>query len=1190
MPPKKQTPPPIDRPLSKAYLRGFKGWSTAYPPGMSDPASLRVMENMQVERNGSLRVRPGLRYLSYEVGPDTNPADLGSPGSAWTLNAIGSQELFYLNDGNRAVLFAVREASGKVGFRVLLFHYGDKAVYQLTDPEVGFRVPQGEDYLRFDEGTSFVRYLQINNRILALPDSGEAARLFYVGAGKWAKRLTAVTVPAWEDAHKPTVIHPDNGWIASKASGVYNNNALNPTFDAGTKYWSCSDNAELTTNSVIEVDDTVRSWLEVRSLPTRRNLATSPLRGLSTYGVAGWAPHPLWGAEFGVPLSSPDLLKIETAQEGRFYATGARYPGIEPGKRYVVAVTVGDASVNPEMLVDFQAVDGVTVDSVMRVPLDRTMGRYVSPAIEAPASAVTMKLSFGSVAPAGGGWLTIKDLMVVLDGEDPTPFDGDSGTHYFWEGGTNTSASVYHPPVEVEVRSSPGQCSPAKSLSIGVKLATYISGGHPVTLHMRRYSRDGEFTGSNSNPVSVNTPAVYKLEYPDDFGGIEANSVRCVLACTTELARGVVLSLDEAMIVPGVEVLPAYFDGSTRDTSTVRYGWDDPLRPHESPAIKSVYAVAPPALSAETPSANSLISSDATKNTYKMGFFYTFENEVGESTPSKITEVRMMRAWSDWKWEEPGADGPSSANPTKIAERCADQLVVQLPADVYAQAIDEGALAWNLYAMSWSDQEAVPVTGQLVNSRPLRTSLELATSSALPYADGSWLALTPARRVADSELGLPSRTNRVNYSEPPRHRSGLVAGDRMILVGDPTDLASIQWSSNRAAESTNFSASKGGGRKTLTSGNLNVPADVVLWQNPQSVDTITVLCVGDDGRSVAYYMSPSTVNQGQSGVVSGMGFEQVTGTPGTSSPYGALVANNALFRPLDQALMKTTANNYNISHKTQSDLIANMWQQLRGKQGIVAAQLDNRLYLLVHNPLGEVLLEDCKGNEIWVFDLAAETGTWSRFLIQANSLNVFSVRNRARLVVGTVDGLLYLDEDALVDDYIPAGNVYIGRRAIPWYFETNTQGASRAHDAWAHLQGLLVTLGNFGGTMKYGVRGKTVNGTEHEVEKEFTWFRREDSLSPEWNVEDQLLVRRDFKEWIFYGSSVGDTPSWGEISSVQYRYTPVSVNVGYEYGSVETFEYGSRVRDVNVENALPHPFADRSGPAQSLTVIPPDYS
>ena len=58
---KKQTPPPIDRPLSRAYLRNFTGWSTAYPPGLSAPTSCRQMENVIVSRDKGLSVRPGLR-------------------------------------------------------------------------------------------------------------------------------------------------------------------------------------------------------------------------------------------------------------------------------------------------------------------------------------------------------------------------------------------------------------------------------------------------------------------------------------------------------------------------------------------------------------------------------------------------------------------------------------------------------------------------------------------------------------------------------------------------------------------------------------------------------------------------------------------------------------------------------------------------------------------------------------------------------------------------------------------------------------------------------------------------------------------------------------------------------------------------------------------------------------------------
>jgi hypothetical protein len=86
---------------------------------------------------------------------------------------------------------------------------------------------------------------------------------------------------------------------------------------------------------------------------------------------------------------------------------------------------------------------------------------------------------------------------------------------------------------------------------------------------------------------------------------------------------------------------------------------------------------------------------------------------------------------------------------------------------------------------------------------------------------------------------------------------------------------------------------------------------------------------------------------------------------------------------------------------------------------------------------------------------------------------------------------------------------------------------------------------------------------------------------PQWDVDDQLLVRRDFKEWVFFAGSVQGKHSWGQLSAVQYRYTPVSVNVGYEYGSVETFEYGANVSagpTAYSANGIPTPMADYSRP------------
>jgi hypothetical protein len=56
----------------------------------------------------------------------------------------------------------------------------------------------------------------------------------------------------------------------------------------------------------------------------------------------------------------------------------------------------------------------------------------------------------------------------------------------------------------------------------------------------------------------------------------------------------------------------------------------------------------------------------------------------------------------------------------------------------------------------------------------------------------------------------------------------------------------------------------------------------------------------------------------------------------------------------------------------------------------------------------------------------------------------------------------------------------------------------------------------------------------------------------------------------------------GLIAVVQYRYTPVSVNVGTEFGSVETFEYGRNVADGGPDsysqNGIPLPYTDTQRP------------
>ena len=238
MPPKTKTPPPIDRPLSKAYLRAFTGWSTAYPPGTSEPNSLRIMENMWVDRNQALSVRPGLRYLSYVTSPDIDQVNDAVPGTAVIQTLVGSQEPFYTSNGDKALLFGVREVDGTVGFRAILFTDGETVVYPLTDPKIGFTIPQGANVLNFTAETTHIEYLQIDNKIIAMSDAGESIRVFFVGMEKLAKKINQVEMPQFTDSHKLSAVHPSSAWITKQAVTVTRNDIPNPSFEGGGSSWT----------------------------------------------------------------------------------------------------------------------------------------------------------------------------------------------------------------------------------------------------------------------------------------------------------------------------------------------------------------------------------------------------------------------------------------------------------------------------------------------------------------------------------------------------------------------------------------------------------------------------------------------------------------------------------------------------------------------------------------------------------------------------------------------------------------------------------------------------------------------------------------------------------------------------------------------------------------------------------------
>lgn len=1335
MPPKAKIAAPIDRPLSKAYVRQFTGWSTATPPGLSDPTSFRVMENVQINRDGSCRVRPGLRYLSYDQAPDgstisvdasslpinygedwlytiapsydlammqagyddsawvTAPAPFGSdPSSAtiistaapvglvtrrwfiseggdlhfyssgfddhmrvhidgvevfnelsydapnsvfspgpldeivsgipaglhllavyntsdiaganngWDLTVteptgtgsgldvaldgvgtdrplVGTLEPFYLNDGTKGHLVAVRETDGTVGFRVMVLDVNASAMYALDHPLIDFEIRQPLEVLNFSADTTYVKYLQIDNKIFALSDNGENMRVFSVGVHKEAKALAAIERPEWDNEDKLDVVHPDAAWINDgEPNGKRRNRIPNPSFENSLKFWNKGDTTEWhrpATPAVTPVSG--ERMLKLTSKPQRTNLVRQPLHDVAAYGVTGWDPVGAWIGSGGVqqlfePTITPDgtFMKVTLpAKRDTFYARSDMFTGIEAHEQYRVAFDPDQgADVTQVCKIRFHGITGTKVGEDVDFTLPAGSTRWISGKFTAPKGAVSARLFIGGEnQQTNATHVRAKNIVFCLAGEGTAMFHGGSGANYFWRGQINNSASVYHPPADVRVWTDkvPARPTKAHSGSIYVQAETATRN---VTFELQMYNKDSELLETFTTTLADTAGAPLRIDAGS--AGVHAKATQARIRLTIPaVPYGEVHWIDAAMIEAGTAVPDTYFDGSTTDVPTAQHSWKG--KRHESGSLLEEFLVGATIPPAETRTPNTLLSDGGRAvNVYSFGFFYTFENEVGESAASKIKVVRAQRAWSDWAWETPNAAGEPSGTETNKPDRAADQLVAIIPEEVFDEAIAQGATEWNLYMFTWSDQEPVPVTAMRVGNKQL-------PADALYDRDG-WLRVTPLMVDAGDVAILPTLDNRYNFSDPSRGGQGLVVSDRMVMVNDPTAAAVIRWSSNKMGEYTNFTASQGGGYKTLTSGNLYVPAAVKLWQNPQSADTICILCLGTDGESVSYYMAPAQVAS-QSEAVNVMGFEETTGTPGTTSPYGVEVFNNSLYHPLDDQLMKTTASNYNLNHKSQTDQIRNMWERLATKYWIMSSQHDNRLYYIVNNPDGEQVQDGCKGNEVWVFDAAAKTGTWSRFLIQGHALRKIEFGGQIYMSVIRPDGVYILDPSYGMDDVVEEGTKFVTSQPIPWKFEFNTQGANRAHDAWCHLQQAQINLGFFQGRMRYGLRGVDLNGRVVEMSKVVKDEAPPDRLA--FDIEDQLLIRRDLKEWFFFAESLPDEPSYGQVSLVQYRYAPISVNVGYEFGSIETFEYG---RDValaassTTDNGIPLPYLDSRRP------------
>ena len=1159
MPPKSRPPVPIDRPLSKAYLREFAGWSTNFPPSISEPNSLRVMENVQITREGAARVRPGLRsYLRTK--------------SPWPL--VGSHELFYVDNG-KAYLVAVRETVDVgtddereiVGFRCIVPD-AEGQLSMVTLAEAGFDVPADPNTLAFTQATTYVKYLQIDNKIFALSNAPEGMIMFWVGTEKKVKKLQSIDRPAWSPADKLTAMHPTAAWVTNNLpSSSRTNLCTNPEFEQGLSFWHKGSKMSSLKQSAFPSRGAKAAVIE--SVSTRENFATQPLHNVPLYGITGWRAISGDAVAQGASLRLVvDLGKVYG------YVRSYRLPVPKGARmRFAFDMTFIQYAKALRAWVTFYRADGDKIST--KSVLDSTnfsIGRKRTDAFTIPTQAVYARIQVG-VEPSrtnAHGRVDIQDVNFYLDSSVSTALNGDQGADYFWIGAPNASRSVYHPPTDAFAYHDSVAVTPGDYV---VSADMHNQSGKQIEIEARAVNSTGSptlirrtvATGTNAyvrHSVAITVPT-----------GSTRLEVRTIIRGAR---RPDDLRVDSVMI-ERTSVLGSYFFGATPNSGTTKRRWLG--KPHLSASIEEVWNPVLPV--PQVPADGSLVSSNQTKNRYSFNFFYTISNELGESAASQVSSIKAQRAWTAWQFKDP------SGNNTDDPKRCADQLTVTMPAEVFAAAVAAGATHWTAYYWNQGPNDAPSVTA----TRFAEVDL---TNEPLHAKDG-YARLTPQMvKIGTGDPLIPSESTRHNASDPVKGSNGIVAADRLILVGNPNDPARISWSSGAPGDYHNFSTLLGGGTKQLTSGNLYTTAAVKLWQNPQSVDTLTILNMGDDGRSNAYYMQPANITS-MSESISVMGFEEVTGTQGTVSPYGCEVANNALYRPLYHGLYKSTANNYNISTKSVTDSIQNVWRTLQSMHRIVSAQLDNRIYYLVHNIEGETKRDDCRGNEVWVLDLAATTPTWSRWKVQGTSLRAMDVNNIVMMSIITPDGIFTFNEDRYTDERFNADTGELEVVNIPWYLETNIQGANRAHDAWANLQQANIMVGNFLGQMRYGIRGQDVNGQAVDLEKVVLSSNPPPPAVSDTDIlegyvmptlrptmrEDYLLVRKHLKEWVFYAGSVeteGVTQfSGGQVNAVQYRYTPATVNVGYEFGSVETFEYGAAYSaTATTDSGTPQPFTDMS--------------
>jgi hypothetical protein len=490
--------------------------------------------------------------------------------------------------------------------------------------------------------------LQIDNKILALSNAGEPMRYFTVGTTKSAKRLNSIQRPAWNPSDKLTVVEPTQAWINSGVpTGTRTNLLTNPSFETNLNGWLIDTATERVRSSSFAMVG--GSWsMRLNSRPVKVNYMPTPL-GTPASTSSGWGAGSgigdVAGATFAINgtshrLRATFLANSITGGSRRYFnaplSVGIpRQPSAEPTPLLYHAcfeiATDGSFFDSVGCMIRFYDSNGTQIGTDLDTSLSSVVGnRYDFYIGTIPSTAASARIYpwFKGTATTNSSvaWCEIGNVLITDDGHQGTYFDGDSGTDYHWVGSTDTSQSQYHPDANIYAYTSTGVIG-AAPISAGLDYtaqANVRAGSVPANCHLELEWIDSSFTVLSSSVGSTVADVNSSWTLISAIGTAPAGAVYVgIKLIATSVGFNEVHYVDDVMLEQDNSVNP-YFDGSFTDTSTEQYSWGSTA--HESYSVETVYAAPATLPSANTPAADTLISSDATQNVYNFGFFYTFAN------------------------------------------------------------------------------------------------------------------------------------------------------------------------------------------------------------------------------------------------------------------------------------------------------------------------------------------------------------------------------------------------------------------------------------------------------------------------------------------------------------------------------------------------------------------------------------